>query len=94
MSNRVRARFANGVLTPLEPLDLEEGTVVVLNIEAAHATDSYGARVYNSMSDIKKEMKRICQLPEGDPKKYKLFLDAEDVYIYLDKEIRYMEPHG
>ena len=27
-----RARYSNGVLTPLEPLDLEEGVVVTLTI--------------------------------------------------------------
>lgn len=30
----VRARYRNGVLTPLEPLDLEEGEVVAVSIEA------------------------------------------------------------
>ena len=31
----VRARYENGVLTPLEPLDLEEGKEVVVSIEDA-----------------------------------------------------------
>ena len=31
----VKARYANGVLTPLEPLDLEEGKEVVVSIEDA-----------------------------------------------------------
>ena len=29
----VNARFTNGVLTPLEPLDLPEGVLVALNIQ-------------------------------------------------------------
>ena len=29
----VKARYANGVLTPLEPLDLEEGAEFVVSIE-------------------------------------------------------------
>ena len=29
----VKARYANGVLTPLEPLDLDEGKEVMLSIE-------------------------------------------------------------
>jgi predicted DNA-binding antitoxin AbrB/MazE fold protein len=33
MIKRVSAKYANGMLTPLEPLNLEEGTVVVLDIE-------------------------------------------------------------
>lgn len=38
----VNARFANGVLTPLEPLDLPEGILVELNIQPldAHGPDA------------------------------------------------------
>ena len=35
MKANVKARYANGVLTPLEPLDLEEGREVVVSIEDA-----------------------------------------------------------
>ena len=31
----VRAKYENGVLTPLDPLDLEEGKEVILSIEDA-----------------------------------------------------------
>ena len=31
----VKARYANGVLTPLAPLDLEEGAEVVVSVEKA-----------------------------------------------------------
>ncbi len=34
----VNARFANGVLTPLEPLDLPEGVLVELNIQTLDAS--------------------------------------------------------
>ena len=34
MIANVKARFTNGVLTPLEPLDLEEGQEVVVSVEA------------------------------------------------------------
>ena len=34
MIRKVRARFANGVLTPLEPPTLEEGSEVALSLEA------------------------------------------------------------
>ena len=33
MIANVKARYSNGVLTPLEPLDLEEGREVVVSIE-------------------------------------------------------------
>ena len=35
MLRTVNAKYANGVLKPLEPLDLEEGSEVVLSIEMA-----------------------------------------------------------
>ena len=34
----VNARFTNGVLTPLEPLDLPEGILVELNIQTLDAS--------------------------------------------------------
>ncbi len=33
MNAIVKARYANGVLTPLEPLDLEEGTEVTVSVQ-------------------------------------------------------------
>ena len=33
----VKARYANGVLTPMEPLDLEEGAEVTVSVEGAPA---------------------------------------------------------
>ena len=33
MNAIVRARYANGVLTPLEPLDLEEGSEVTVSVQ-------------------------------------------------------------
>ena len=35
MTIEIRARYANGVLVPLEPLDLEEGCEATLSIDAA-----------------------------------------------------------
>ena len=32
----VRARYENGVLTPLEPLDLEEGKEVLVSVQDGH----------------------------------------------------------
>lgn len=37
MIAKVKARYADGVLTPLEPLDLEEGEEVTLSVEPKHA---------------------------------------------------------
>lgn len=41
MNAIVRARYANGVLTPLEPLDLEEGTEVTVSVQDG-ATEASG----------------------------------------------------
>ena len=41
MIANVKARYANGVLTPLEPLDLEEGKEVVVSIEDAPLEQSF-----------------------------------------------------
>ena len=40
MKASVRARYANGVLTPLEPLDLEEGVEVTVSVQDAAAEAS------------------------------------------------------
>ena len=37
MIANVKARYANGVLTPLEPLDIEEGAEVTVSVEGAPA---------------------------------------------------------
>jgi predicted DNA-binding antitoxin AbrB/MazE fold protein len=89
MIQKVRAKYANGVLTPLEPLDLEEGTVVELDIAVSYARDLEGA-----IAEIKGVLEHIYQLPDDDPKKYKLFLDAEDTLIYLEKESKFRERMG
>jgi predicted DNA-binding antitoxin AbrB/MazE fold protein len=86
MTTKVRAWYANGVLTPLEPLDLEEGTVVELDIAVARRRDSDGA-----IAEIQGVLELIYQLPDDHPKKYKLFLDAEDTLIYLETERKFMD---
>ena len=35
MTTHVKVRYENGVLTPLEPLDLEEGAEVTVSVEEA-----------------------------------------------------------
>ena len=54
MTTSVRARYANGVLTPLEPLDLEEGAEVTVSIERALASgEGFGAiiRLVNELHE-------------------------------------------
>ena len=86
---KVRAKYANGVLTPLEPLGFEEGAVVELRVEAEPAQDLYGA-----ISETQDVLEHICQLPDDDSKKYKMLLDAKDIQVFLDKESRFRERCG
>ena len=39
----VRARYENGVLTPLEPLDLEEGAEVMVSVEGTPVEVTHGS---------------------------------------------------
>ena len=89
MSKKIRAWYANGVLTPLEPLDLEEGDVVELDIAVARRKD-----LDSAISEAKAVLEHICQLSDSHPKKYKLFLDTEDALIYLEGERRLRERRG
>ena len=81
MSQKIRAWYANGVLMPLEPLDLEEGAEVVLNIETATSADS-------QQKTVKREF-RVAPfhsefLPGmDDPKRMKQILNDEDDDHYL-----------
>ena len=52
MTTTVKATYANGVLTPLEPLDLEEGEQVTVSIEEASA-------VGGGLAAIAKRVKRL-----------------------------------
>ncbi len=40
MTETVNARFANGVFTPLHPVDVPEGALVILNIETDHSQET------------------------------------------------------
>ena len=87
---RVKARYLKGVLTPLDPpLDLEEGAVVELEVVASHPWSLDWA-----ISEAKEDLERICRLPDNHPKKYKLFLNAEDDLIYLEGERELWERRG
>ena len=79
---KVRARYANGVLTPLEPLKLEEGAEVSLSLEEVAAPDS------NQEAANKKRFRVVPFHSEflpgmEDPKRMKQLLDDEDVEHFL-----------
>ena len=81
MNQKVRAYYLNGVFTPLEPLELAEGTEVDLEISGAFRRD-----LDSAIKEAKGVLELICQLSDSHPKKYKLLLNAEDDLIYLEGE--------
>ncbi len=89
MSAKVRAYYANGVFTPLEPLDLPEGEVVDLDISEARRRD-----LDSAIRETKGVLEIIYQIPDSHPKKYKLLLNTEDDLIYLEAERRSRERRG
>lgn len=89
MNTKVRAFYANGVLTPLEPLELEEGDVVELDIAIAHRKD-----LDIAISETKAVLELIHQLSNSHPKKYKLLLGTEDDLSYLESERELRERRG
>ena len=55
----VRARYENGVLTPLDPLDLAEGAEVLVSVEGA-PRDSAEPRA-NALEDMAALAKRLIE---------------------------------
>ncbi len=52
MIANVKARFSNGALVPLEPLDIEEGKEVVVSIEDAASTDAEGPSLLEMIDEL------------------------------------------
>ena len=86
MPTRIRAKYANGVLTPLEPLDLEDGAVVVLSLEKdsviEQGQDKPEFRVIPNYSGF---------APGVDPKKLKDIISELEIEEYLEKERKVRE---
>ena len=78
MLRTVNARFANGVLIPLEPLDFEEGAVVELSIEVAQPRPEPSGNTpqVTPNGDF---------FPDADPKRLKNLLHEQEVEGYLRK---------
>lgn len=82
MIRTVNARYAKGILTPLEPLELEEGAEVVLNIELAPSPDSKQETVKRKFRVIPNHSGLLPGM--DDPKKMKQLLEDEDIEHYLN----------
>ena len=76
MIANVKARYENGVLTPLEPLDLEEGREVMVSIEDAPSPASGS----ESISDMFERLRKTAppeawdDMPTDGAKNYKHYL--------------------
>jgi len=56
VTTTVKATYANGVLTPSEPLDLEEGEQVTVSIEEGLAVGSGLAGIAKRVEELHKSM--------------------------------------
>lgn len=63
MTITVRARYANGQLTPLEPLDLEEGAEVVLSVEEKQASADVKENEGPLLRVLRKTQEKQAELP-------------------------------
>ena len=79
MTKTVKAKYANGALTPLERLDLAEGSVVLLTIEELPADESEPDEA--GSLGVSDDSEPLIDL--SDPRALKKLLDDEDVAKYL-----------
>ena len=79
MIANVKARFSNGVLTPLEPLDLEEGKEVVVSIEDARSPDTEAPSLLDMIDDLHQSVPQEVWSngPSDGAKNYKHYLYGE-----------------
>jgi len=70
----IKAKYANGTLTPLERLDLAEDSVVLLTIEQLPADEPEYLGDPNTQEPL---------IDMSDPRALKKFLDDQDVEKYL-----------
>ena len=81
MTTTVKARFVDGVLTPLETVDLPEGAVVVLNIEATHVPEREAHAERAETLNVPNQGDPTIDV--NDPKALKQVLHKQDVDRYF-----------
>ena len=76
MIANVKARFSNGVLTPLEPLDLEEGKEVVVSIDDAPSPDTEAPSLLEMIDELHESVPQDVWSsgPSDGAKNYKHYL--------------------
>lgn len=78
----IRARYANGVLTPLEPLDLSEGCEVTVDVSIDHdrsntptQTEAGNPRILEIIDEVQREFPNaFSEMPHDGAKNYKHYL--------------------
>ena len=81
MIRKVKAKYANGVLTPFEPLDLEEGAVVELSLEVDAPPDPQQKSEKTKFRVVPNHSGFLPGLE--DPKRMKQLLEDEDIEHFL-----------
>ena len=76
MIANVKARYTNGALVPLEPLDLEEGREVVVAIDEAPLPPPTGESILEMFERLRKSVPPEAwdNLPTDGAKNYKHYL--------------------
>ena len=93
MTITVKATYANGVLTPSEPLDIEEGTEVTLTVRPRGTLEIVGKEseagqavdVVVSHESSVTPGRSIMEILNSGPE-VRLFQTGEEVKAYLDEE--------
>ena len=76
MIANVKARFSNGALVPLEPLDLEEGKEVVVSIDDARSPDTEASSLLEMIDELHESVPQDVWSngPSDGAKNYKHYL--------------------
>ena len=76
MMSNVKARYVNGVLTPLEPLDLEEGAEVTVSIADARSPGKARESIPEMFERLRKSVPPEAwdNMPTDGAKNYKHYL--------------------
>ena len=82
MIANVKARFSNGVLTPLEPLDLEEGKEVLVSIDDAPSPDAEAPSLLDMIDELHQSVPQDVWSdgPSDGAKNYKHYLYGRPRY--------------
>ncbi len=67
MVNNIKAKYTNGALVPLEPLDLEEGQEVTVSVEAASAEASQSQKTPRPKRGLAGIAERVAEIHKTMP---------------------------